>query len=118
MIKLAIVGSRTFNDEIFFKEKLQGWIEKYDIPDFIVSGGAKGADTMAQNYAIENEIELIVFKPDYSKYAGKIAPLMRNTQIVNECTHVLAFPSESGSGTQDTIRKAKKLGKSVDIHFV
>ena len=31
---------------------------------------------------------------------------MRNTQIIEYCTHVLAFPSRKGRGTQDALRKA------------
>jgi hypothetical protein len=41
---------------------------------------------------------------------GKYKFLERNTKIVENSTHYIAFPSRSGSGTQDTIRKAQKKG--------
>lgn len=116
-IILAIVGSRTFKDKTSFTKYLQEWITENCKPEKIVSGGAVGADTLARNFAKENNIDLIEFLPDYNKH-GRIAPLLRNTQIVDCCTHSIAFPSKNGSGTQDTIRKLKNAKKSVTIHFI
>jgi hypothetical protein len=86
-------------------------------PDIIVSGGASGVDTMAEKYALDNEYDLLVFKPDWNKY-GKTAGPLRNTQIVEYATHVIAFVSEKSVGTYDTINKAKnnqKMCKIIDI---
>jgi hypothetical protein len=48
----------------------------------------------------------------------KKAGLLRNTDIINESTHVIAFPNDKGSGTQDSIRKAQKLGKIVKVIYI
>lgn len=40
---------------------------------------------------------------------------MRNTDIVNECTHMIAFPSVNGKGTQDSIGKAKENDKVIEV---
>lgn len=117
IILLAIVGSRNFNDKSSFTKHVQEWIRENGKPEKIVSGGATGADRLARNFAKDNNIDLIEFLPDYNKH-GRIAPLLRNTQIVECCTHAIAFPSKNGSGTQDTIRKLKNSNKSVTIHFV
>ena len=58
-------------------------------------------------WARDNNIPLEEFIPDW-KNKGKAAGVMRNTDIVNACDRVLAFPSRNGKGTQDTIKKASK----------
>ena len=116
-VALAIVGSQSFKDEKKFMNHLNSWIDTHCLPSLIVSGGAKGADTLAEKYCEKSHVPIEVIKPDYKSY-GRKAPLLRNTQIVQLCTHVLAFPSKTGSGTQDTIRKAKNMNKDITIHWV
>ncbi len=87
------------------------------VPDVIISGGASGADALAENYARENGIVLQVFAAEWKKF-GKSAGPMRNTLIVNECTHMLAFPSKNGAGTQDSMEKAVRQGKPCEHYFV
>lgn len=115
---LAIIGARTMNDQKLFDEKMEDWVTEYGEPDEIVSGGAIGADTMAEKYAAKHSIDLTVFKPDYDKYAGKYAPIVRNTQIIEHCTHVLAFPSHYGRGTQDSLRKARRFKRKTRVHWI
>lgn len=113
IMRLAIVGSREFeNYGLVCAEvaKIQG-TQKIDL---IVSGGAKGADTLAKKYAALNHIPLMEFLPDYERY-GRGAPLQRNTLIVQNADWVLAFVTASSKGTWDTIRKAQKALKKVII---
>ena len=51
-MKLAIVGSRTFNDYEFLFNTIHN-IEDFRIIDIecIISGGAKGADSLAEKFA-------------------------------------------------------------------
>lgn len=125
MIKLAIVGSRNFTNYKIFKQIVLNTIEDFKLkyPNFdysditIVSGGADGTDLMAERFAEENNYELTVFEADWNKY-GKAAGPIRNTKIVNECTHLIAFPSKTGSGTQDSIKKAKDLNKRLHVYQI
>ena len=116
-VKLGIVGSRNFKDANKFEEHLKLWIQENKVPDFIISGGASGADTLAEKYAQRENIPLVVFRADWHCFGNAAGPI-RNTEIVEECTHVLAFPSKKGSGTQDTIQKAKEKGKTVKIVYI
>lgn len=106
-MKLAVIGSRTCPPIV---------IEMYlkYIPDTIVSGGAKGADTCARDFAKKKGLKLIEYFPNYEKF-GKKAPLERNKLIVEECDCVLAFWDGSSRGTKYTIDRAKELGKPVKI---
>lgn len=115
VVKLAIIGSRSFDDDVLFYEQLKLFCKKYnEQPTVIISGGAKGADTLAENYAKEHGVEVIVFKPDYKRY-GRGAAFVRNRLIVDNADRVLAFWNGKSTGTKYTIDYAKKQNKSVDI---
>ncbi len=117
-IVLAIVGSRHFTDEAVFLRTLAAWIDLFGEPAMIVSGGARGADTLAEAYVASNKhIGLTVFEAEWDKY-GKAAGPMRNAYIVAEATHVLAFPDKRSKGTLDTIERAKAAGLNVTIRYV
>ena len=113
IMKLAIVGSREFENYDLLCAEVAKIRETQKI-DLIVSGGAKGADTLAKKYAALNHIPLMEFLPDYERY-GRGAPLQRNTLIVQNADWVLAFVTASSKGTWDTIRKAQKALKKVII---
>lgn len=114
---LAIVGSRDYTDYQRFIQYVAEWIAANGVPQRIVSGGAAGVDGMARRFAQENAIELLEFEADWKQH-GKAAGPLRNTKIVEACTHVLALPSRSGRGTQDTIRQAEKAHKPTVVHFI
>lgn len=100
----AIIGSRSFNDY----NLLERTIDQYQIT-FIVSGGASGADSLAEQYAKKRNITIRVIKPDWS--LGRHAGMLRNTEIVESSDIVFAFWDGQSKGTQDSIKKAGKLNK-------
>jgi hypothetical protein len=116
-MNLAIVGSRTYTNYESFKQHMSEYVSIRGSPKQIISGGALGADTLAERYAHENKIPIIIYHAEWNKY-GKGAGMLRNTDIVHASTHVIAFPSRTGRGTQDTINKAKKLNKNVEIIWI
>jgi hypothetical protein len=116
-VVLAIVGSRTFSDRQLLHATLAEFVVRHGKPSLVVSGGARGADALGEAWAKAHRIPTRIFRPDWSK-KGRAAGVLRNTDIVNACTHVVAFPSTRGKGTQDTVRKAKAQGKPVvEIHW-
>jgi hypothetical protein len=108
-IRLAVVGSRSFTDRGLLCETMKKILAKYDI-EAIVTGGAKGADSLGANYAMENNIPLVVHKPDWGRY-GKSAGFVRNHDIIKDCTHCVAFWDGESRGTKHDIELCKKLGK-------
>ncbi len=106
-MKLAIIGSRNC-PPIDIEAHL-----KY-IPDTIISGGAKGADTYAREFAQKHDLKLIEFLPEYDKY-GKGAPLVRNKLIVENCDCVLAFWDGRSRGTKFTLDYAREKNKPIKI---
>ena len=109
MTVYAVIGSRGFNDYALLKKEL----DKLKITK-IISGGAKGADTLALRYAKENKIPIIEFKPEYEKYGIK-APLVRNKTIIEKSEAVITFWDGKSRGTAYTINYAKKNNKQVNI---
>jgi len=114
-MKLLITGSRKFDNYKVLKQaieevqKLQG--EKITI---VLHGGAKGADTLAQNWAEENKVPTQFIKPNYKKYNGKTAPLIRNKELIKlaDCTLALYTKKRTGGTwytSQETIKANKPL---------
>ena len=108
-MKTAVIGSRNFGDYEMLKKALG----ERDITQ-IISGGAKGADTLAKRYAKENDIPLLEFLPEYNKY-GRSAPLKRNVLIIDASEVVIAFWDGQSTGTAHSITQARRVGKEVII---
>ena len=106
-MKLAVIGSRSLYPTDIEKYIPEGVTE-------IVSGGARGADSAAANYALRAGIKLTEFLPEYDKY-GKGAPLKRNHLIAEYADEVLAFWDGESRGTLYTIKLFRELGKPVRI---
>ena len=110
-MKIAIVGSRNFLDFDFLKEKIDPFLNDIDL---IVSGGAKGADSLAEKYAKVNNLTLEIFKPDWKKY-GRTAGPIRNKSIIESADIVFAFWDGKSKGTKNSIDISKKLRKKIYV---
>lgn len=108
-MKLAVVGSRTFNDYEMLCKYLNTIHSKEPIT-YIVSGGAKGADKLSEKWALENDIPTIIFYPDWEKF-GRKAGFLRNNDIITEADKVLACWDGVSNGTKNSIELAKRQNK-------
>jgi len=111
---LAIIGSRNFNNYSYAKTKILEIIKNYKIPiSKIISGGANGADKIAEIFAKKFNIPIEVISADWSE--GKKAGVIRNTDIIKKSDYVIAFWDGQSKGTLDSINKAKRLNKRLFI---
>ncbi len=108
-MKLAVVGSRDFTDYTKLKLALDN-INQFFLITEIISGGAKGADSLAERYAKENNIKLTIYLPDWKRY-GRPAGMIRNKEIVSSATSVIAFWDGKSKGTANSISLAEKSKK-------
>lgn len=108
-MKVAIIGSRNL-----CVNNLEKYLPK-NITE-IISGGAKGVDTNAREYALHNKIKITEYYPEYDKY-GRAAPLKRNIKIIEYSDIVLAFWDGSSKGTKFVIDKCKKMDIDVKIYI-
>ena len=107
-MKVAVIGSRGLQVD---------HLEDY-LPDGvteIVSGGARGVDTCAKNYALAHGLKLTEYLPEYGRY-GRGAPLRRNITIIEYADLVLAFWDGQSRGTKFVIDNCKKRNIPVVVH--
>lgn len=114
-LKLAIIGSRSFNLYDTLCDRVQYYFPPSDRL-IIISGGASGADRLAAKYAKSFNIELIEFLPDWQKY-GKSAGFKRNKDIVNAADVILAFWDGISKGTKHSLDLARELKKDTIIIY-
>ena len=107
-MKVAVIGSRNLRVDDLGKYLPDGVTE-------IVSGGARGVDTSAKEYALAHGIKLTEFLPEYGKY-GRSAPLRRNITIIEYADLVLAFWDGKSRGTKYVIDNCKKRGVLVKVY--
>lgn len=115
-MKLAVIGSRNFNNKECLYKHLTQFNSQCPISE-IVSGGAKGADSLGFDWAVNHNIPTKIFKPDWAKY-GKGAGFIRNKDIINNSEYVIAFWDGISKGTKNSIDLAKKLNKELKIIYV
>lgn len=110
-MKVLVCGGRHYYDQKRLKKELDDVDVILGPISAIVTGGATGADALAERWAKENGLEPIVYKADWYP-GGKLdrgAGPKRNSRMLQEHPDidlVVAFPG--GSGTTDMVAKAKK----------
>lgn len=108
-MKAAIIGSRGLSVHDMGKYLPEGITG-------IISGGAKGIDSCAREYALSHGIPITEFLPDYKRY-GKSAPLKRNILIIQKSDILIAFWDGRSLGTKFVIDNCKKLGKPLTVYI-
>jgi len=109
-MKLGIVGSRSITNKVF----LEDIMKRFPEPDLIVSGGAAGADSLAQTYAKEQGISILVhnakWRPQgvYDKGAG----FKRNVKIIDDSDLVIVLYDGDSSGALHDVNLC--ISKKVD----
>ena len=108
-MKVLVCGGRDYDDQAFVSQTLSSFVITT-----IMQGGAEGADTLAQNYALAHFIPLWTFRANWKEH-GKAAGPIRNQSMLDygKPDLVIAFPG--GRGTADMVRRAKKAGVLVHI---
>jgi hypothetical protein len=108
MKRILVCGGRDYNNKKFVFEVL-----KRACFDFkkvcIIQGGAKGADTLAKEFAIEEGIPCFQCDAQWNNYQNSAGPIRNQWMVdyidINMC---LAFPG--GNGTHDMVQRARNKG--------
>lgn len=111
---IGIVGSRSRDTAEDYQKCVCQFKNVYKIGDRLVSGGCpKGGDRFAEAIAKDFGLTITVHYPNW-KRNGKSAGFRRNAFISQDCDVLIAMVSEDRKGgTEDTVKKAIKLGKQV-----
>jgi hypothetical protein len=79
----------------------------------IVSGCARGADTLGERYATDNGIKIRRMRPDWS--LGRVAGILRNKDMARVADGLIAFWDGKSRGTKNMIEEAEKRGLCVHV---
>ncbi len=111
-----MVGSRSFDDKAKLYEVLTKNLDRIKL---IISGGAKGADSLAVEWAADFGIPYLVFpalwRDPFTGVQNKGAGFKRNILIVEQADVVMAFWDGQSAGTNHTLEMAKQRNKPVRI---
>lgn len=112
-MKILVCGGRNYNNTDKFFSVIMNYLKDLE-PDqvTIISGMAKGADTLAANFAKRNGCRLLAYPAHWDK-EGKAAGFIRNKRMLVEGQPdlVIAFPG--GKGTANMIDISVKAGVKV-----
>lgn len=112
-MKICVAGSRDWLDRKYIFNILDASRKYFDIS--IVSGCARGADTIGIQYAEENNLELYKFPADWNKY-GKRAGYLRNIEMAEFSDIILVFWNGKSNGSKHMIDLCKKLKKEIRVY--
>jgi len=112
-MKLIIAGGRNAPayEEL---EELWKYLDAGVITE-VVSGCAKGADTLGEMWATKNGIPIKKFPADWKKH-GKAAGFIRNKEMIDYGDSLLAIWDGKSRGTQHTVSLAEKKGTPYYIY--
>ena len=115
-MKLIIAGSRGFTDHVLMKIKLHTFLNQqgFIVPDEVISGGARGADTYGAHWALARDIKVTYFHPNWTKY-GNSAGYRRNELMADAATHLIAFHDGESRGTQHIVDIARRKKLTVEV---
>lgn len=108
-MKIIVTGGRNYNDY----DKLAKILSNFNI-NLIIQGGASGADSLAKEYAKQNNIPCETIWANWHTY-GKSAGPKRNLEMLKKFPDALVVAFPGGKGTKDCVNKAISLGMSILI---
>ena len=118
MNRVIIAGSRTFNDYELLKRTCDVIFSNFTgVVMAVVSGGAKGADSLGERYAQERGLKILSHLPDWQKH-GRSAGIIRNKEMADNAEGLIAFWDGKSRGTFQMIDYAKRKGLMVHTVMV
>ena len=112
-MKVIIAGSRHCTDRKLLDEAIRE--SGFKITG-VVSGGARGVDTMGEDWAAEHGVSIHLYAAEWDKY-GRAAGPIRNQQMAKDsgAEALIALKSSEARGTASMIKEAKKAGLKIFV---
>lgn len=107
-MKVLFCGGRDFSD----KFKVLRVMKKVK-PSLVITGGARGADTLADQVAEALGIPRVIYPANW-KGEKKKAGFIRNQRMLDEAWPDLVVAFEGGNGTADMVDRAERAGFRVE----
>lgn len=102
--KVIVAGSRGFSNYRLLREKCNKFLreKRKECNIIIVSGHARGADTLGEKYAQDEGFALEIYPAQWKKL-GKQAGYRRNEQMAEVADALIAFWDGESKGTKHMI---------------
>ena len=115
MFKVIIAGGRDFNNYNLLKEKCLFLLQnKFTEGVTVISGHARGADMVGEQFAKEFNLNLEIFPADWETN-GKSAGYIRNAEMLKHADAVICFWDGKSKGTKHMIDITKKANKPLKV---
>ena len=114
--RVVVAGCRNYNNYCEAKKYIDNCLVniRKENEIIIVSGGARGADALGEQYAEENGFKIERHPAKWEKH-GKAAGPIRNKEMAENCDYVICFWNGKSSGTRSMIFYAKVFNKPIKI---
>lgn len=115
--RVIVCGGVDFSDRDLCFTQLEKLLSQYENVE-IVSGHARGADSLGEEYAREHQLSLKEFPAEWKKY-GRAAGPIRNREMLKYAMEakpvIIAFWDGESRGTKNMINQGEKAGAEVHI---
>lgn len=110
-MRALVCGGRDYSD----RRSLYGALDKLHSDHLItalIAGGARGADSLAADWAGMRSIPATIYNADWEAHGRKAGPI-RNQRMLDDGKPdlVVAFPG--GKGTADLVARAERAGVEI-----
>lgn len=116
IMRVLVCGGRTYTDLGAVWSQLDAFHALQGPIDVVIHGGARGADLLAEKWAIANGVRHIAFKPDWEAYGLAAGPI-RNAAMLAEGKPNLVIGFPGGKGTRDMVKQARETGVDVVLPY-
>lgn len=116
-MKIIVCGGRNYLNKEQLEQEMDWIVKNYYDPRWeieIIHGGAKGADTLAGEWATSRNYRVKVFNADWKRFGKSAGPIRNERMLQQHPNLVVAFPGGKGTAHMVSIAKRDKL-KVIEI---
>lgn len=114
IMKVIIAGGRDFTNYALVETAIK--VSGFEISQ-VVSGKAKGVDTLGEVWALANNVPVEAFPADWSQH-GRAAGPIRNREMAEYADALIAIWDGESKGTANMIQQARNKKLDVFIYLV
>lgn len=114
MFRVIIAGGRDFQDYALLQREMDRLLSNTKDEIVVVSGKARGADTLGERYAHERGYTVREFPANWELY-GKVAGYIRNEEMAQNADALVAFWDGASRGTKNMIGLALRYRLNVRV---
>jgi len=108
-MRVLICGDRSWTDQ----DAVRVYISKLPAGSVVIHGAAKGADTLAERYAILRGLETIAYPANWRRNGRAAGPVRNRQMLVDGRPDLVVYFHEDlgqSKGTANMVQQARKAG--------